>query len=196
MDISVEGFGPALNACLTSLAVSGQVNAQFTHMLKRLIYVYVFGERLGDLQLGGVIFPRRCAGPVQPGHVHMQRYYDAFNLAATGRPIKVTVGALTYEAFLIAHQIGTSDPVTSVGSFTLLLHKSPRRPVNVAPGQNPVATPPSGSVPTSSSSGDGIPTGGVSSSSDSTIEPPLTLDFGGPPAGGVPAGGVPAGGVP
>ena len=48
------------------MAVAQQANFQFLHTLGSDVYVYVFGDRIGQLSLSGVAFASGCGNAVTP----------------------------------------------------------------------------------------------------------------------------------
>lgn len=126
-----------MNALITSISAAPRGNYQFQHTLKNFIYVYVFGERISPLQIGGVIFVgealETCAGqPHRSGFELVYDYYDLNRLSKTGEPVQLIIGGgvdgqpLVLEGFLTDGQLSISDPSTGIGQFTLQFQVFPR----------------------------------------------------------------------
>lgn len=122
--IQVEGFSSNLYAALTAVGVQSQANVQFVHTLKRMVYVYVFGEKIADMQLSGVVFPGVC-GPAGAagvgGFERVWAYYRTVGVAWLGRPVAVAVGATVFAGIVVGARIDLSDPNTGIGAFSLML---------------------------------------------------------------------------
>jgi hypothetical protein len=75
-DISFD----AQRSIITRLTISQQVNVQFLHTLGSLIYVYVFGDRMGSVSLSGLSFLCACddgesSGGAEIGAEKMMLWY-------------------------------------------------------------------------------------------------------------------------
>lgn len=125
--VSAEGLDESIHALLTSIGIGGQANVQFMHTLRNLVYIYVFGERVGTMELGGILFRRYCdvSGIDEHGLEQMIDYYNEFGISRRGRPVDVAVGRRSYRGTLLAFQAGITDPTNLVGQFTLRFNYLP-----------------------------------------------------------------------
>jgi hypothetical protein len=119
------GF-PAIRAIITNLTVQKAGNQQFLHTLQEYIYVYVFGERIGDMTIGGLIFSEACVlpGNAPSGFEQLMHYYDQYRLSRTGSTITVQVGTsglAVFRGFLIGVRADITDPQHQLGQFALYL---------------------------------------------------------------------------
>ena len=111
------GLGAApFNSIITRIGVSAAGNYQFLHTIGNDVYVYVFGDRMGDITLHGLSFAQPCptpsvgrpttaALPPAPGGVHgferLFDWYSANRIAATPLPARVRIGAkTTFKGFI------------------------------------------------------------------------------------------------
>lgn len=136
LNIVIEGLnGKVRNLCMTQLEINGQANVPFTQAFKRLTYFYTLGERVGDLQVSGIIFPGACTtaddksiplnSKSKSGLENLLRYYETYGLSYSGKAIAVAVGGLVLEGFLTGWRGTLSDPATGVGAFSLLMKHAP-----------------------------------------------------------------------
>jgi hypothetical protein len=82
--ISVDGGGIAFDGIVTGMSLSLAANYQFMHSLDDFIYVYAFGDRIGDLSFNGVGFVNACGGDtVRMGILRLYEFYKT-NSASEG----------------------------------------------------------------------------------------------------------------
>ena len=122
------GF-PSINAIITQISGTTLANVQFLHSLKEYIYVYVFGERVGDLTITGLTFSDNCSGQRgTTGLEQLSQYYDQHRVSKTGKPIKIQIGLsgkVNLSAFLIGMKQDIVDPALQIGQFTLICKTFP-----------------------------------------------------------------------
>lgn len=122
MNLFLEGWGgyPFYKSIITSFRVQTQSGVQFLHTLRDFIYVYSFGERIGDMTLSGVSFAFQCE--TQDILYHGLEYalaYYLLNRAAT-RPTPVTVvlgGGTPFFGFLVGMNMELADTERVLGNF-------------------------------------------------------------------------------
>ena len=126
---------PAIKAIVTHVGVQSSGNYQFLHSLKEYIYVYVFGERIGDIAISGLIFSEACetengiADAMAPanagsGFEQLASYYLTHRIAHRGAPLTFIVGLTgqaTYQGFLVSQKLEIIDPQSQLGQFTMYL---------------------------------------------------------------------------
>lgn len=125
---------------VTAVGLSQQGNFQFLHTLRNFVYVYVFGERIADLTLSGVMFLNPCQGgaaaaaaggaaaALAGGDTGWKRVYDFYNqyrISKNPTPVVVTVGGVTVEAFLVGMNMQAQDPANMLGQFSMSLKYLP-----------------------------------------------------------------------
>jgi len=108
---------------ITNVQVSANGNYQFLHTLGNNIYVYVFGDRMGQLVLSGLSFETICDDP--KGTIGIERvldYYAQVRLAQREPPIKVTIGTTTtLVGYMTAINAQVVDPKTKMYQFDMQL---------------------------------------------------------------------------
>lgn len=92
---------------ITDVAIQEQSNYQFLHTLGNHIYLYVFGDRIGQLSIGGLSFWSVSTGggcddnPRDLGIIRVINWYRRNRIVKRASPIKVTLGPQAFYAFLV-----------------------------------------------------------------------------------------------
>jgi len=121
LTIVLEGWGgyPVRNAIITGFSASSEGNLQFLNTLRNFTYVYVFGEKMGDIIISGQTLLGRCGSSLFSGTSRTINYY-AFNAASwIGRPLYIAIGASFFYGFLTGVEVGMRNPEARIGNFTL-----------------------------------------------------------------------------
>jgi hypothetical protein len=117
--------GPAaLNAVISGVSASTQGNYQFLLTLRDYIYVYLFGERMGDVVVSGIA-GLTCAGGIHGLNAAMG-YYNSYRIALTGTPVAIAFGAFSTWAFLVGGSFNYMNPKTRLASFQLKFKTIPQ----------------------------------------------------------------------
>lgn len=122
-----------LRAIIQHLGVGGQSGAQFMHTLADFIYVYVFGERLGQLNVGGLAFHSACgdpdsAGDAVTGFEQILNYYKNFRITTYPLSLTVVIGTtVAFDAFLVSVQGDLVNPETNLAQFQMQLAYIPNQ---------------------------------------------------------------------
>lgn len=98
---------------VTRVTVSQQVNVQFLHTLGSLIYVYVFGDRMGQVTLSGLSFACVCPDAeqgVELGAEKMLLWYKQNRASRRAGPVRVTIGTTAIEGFVTSFTEDVVDP--------------------------------------------------------------------------------------
>lgn len=107
------------HALIRTATISHDGGYQFLHSIGPAIYVYVFGDRIGELLVGGTVF-LGCDGG--HGFNDVTAFYNQYRIAATGRPLAVAIGALpAFSAFLTGMKVSLDDAENMLGTFSLRL---------------------------------------------------------------------------
>ena len=127
--VKVQGMesSKALKAAITGYRLGSQGGYQFLHTLRDVIYVYSFGERIGQMSLQGVAFMGVCGGDSKTGLDNLFDYYNENRLNRRGTHIAINLGHLTaLQGFLIGFDFVNQDPVMGLGQFTFQLAYPPK----------------------------------------------------------------------
>lgn len=113
-----------LGGIITSFVATGETNTQFMHTLQDVIYLTVFGDKIGSLSIGGYLFlntPITC-GPDKTDGEPLKSFYDFFYkkyVVTEKKPLSIAVGSRMLKGFLLSFQIQMADPQFMLGQFTL-----------------------------------------------------------------------------
>jgi hypothetical protein len=80
---------------ITGFALELNTNHQFVHSLNELIYVFSFGDRVGELTLSGISFVGECSDANAGKVITLFAHYLDKRLAQNLKPAKITVGDTT-----------------------------------------------------------------------------------------------------
>jgi len=112
---------------ITSIGYRQSVNAQFMPSLADLIYVYVFGDKMGDVIISGICFDRTCdtTGTFQ-GVGRALAYYRDNRAKVTNKSVKVRIGDTEINGFVLSMDVNTADAVNKTMRFSLSIAALPR----------------------------------------------------------------------
>lgn len=102
------------SSIVTRLTISKRVNMQFLHSIGSQIYVYSFGDRIGQASLSGLAFTDVCKQRDQLGAEQMLMWYKQYKASARRDPLKILIGQQTLEAFVIDFSEDVVDPSTNL----------------------------------------------------------------------------------
>lgn len=122
-----EGF----RSIVQKVGVSPSANAQFQHMLGDHIYVYVFGHRMGALEISGISFYDNCSGNNEHGIARVIGFYERNNVVERATPLQITLANKVFEGYLVALRGETVEPALQLFQFMLTFGLVP----NASPGE-------------------------------------------------------------
>ncbi len=111
-------------ALVTQLNYGQRTNTQFQQSLDNTIYVYSFGDLMGDLTLSGLVFPRSCDGSGN-GIDQMQKYYSKNRVSKKVETMQVTFASHVIKGYLVGLNMATVDVSSGMHNFNLLLKTIP-----------------------------------------------------------------------
>lgn len=123
--IILGGFEP-LASIITSPTVVQRVNAQFQTSLKDSVYVYVFGDQMGNITIAGVAFASRCQSE-DSGMEDVFNYYRDNRASQKKEPIEVTFGKQAISGFLMASELSSRDPDLLTLDFRFTISTLPKK---------------------------------------------------------------------
>jgi len=146
---------------ITNVAINQQTNHQFLHTLGNDIYVYVFGDRIGQINIMGFSFMETCGGSGggngQHGLELMLNWYKRNKLSSRKEPVKVAIGAVTFTAFVTGIQTQVQDPKLFLTSFNVSMALIPEK--NDEGGGDPSGG--AGTIPVGAALSGGLGTAGT-----------------------------------
>lgn len=115
-------------AIITQAALVEEGNFQFLHTLAETIYVYVFGDRIGELRVSGIAFSKLCGADDETGIEQVIRNYRQNKLSTRGGPVIVAYGTSTpFRAFLTGMTTDISDPEQMLTQWSFRFNTFPGR---------------------------------------------------------------------
>lgn len=127
--IKFEGATGELTVPITGFAMEQNGNYQFLHTMNDFIYVYSFGNRIGELVLSGMGFVSTCANAESAKLHNLVQFYQDNRLSDNGQ-LSITLGDLpnaTFYAFLTGSRVELQDPKTMVGQWSLRFNIVPKK---------------------------------------------------------------------
>jgi len=125
--IGLDGWTGAENmkAIITGLSVAAAGNQQFFQSLRNFIYIYSFGERIGELMVTGATFSGSC-NFAESGFERVLGYYNQARFSRAGVPVSVAIGTtVRFPGFLTGGNFNLGDPISGIGQFALKFNVAP-----------------------------------------------------------------------
>jgi len=114
-----------LTVPITGFMLEMSTNHQFLHSLDEFIYVYAFGDRVGELIISGIAFTECVTtGPGATASGHMDSLYAHYlrsRLAKNLTPTKITLGSANTEllGFLTGMRLEVPNPQLPIAQWVL-----------------------------------------------------------------------------
>jgi hypothetical protein len=114
---------------ITRVTVSQQTNHQFLHTLGNDIFIYVFGDRMGQLTLSGLSVTEDCSEGRggEHGLEKMMRWYRDNKLSSRKSPVNILLGRLPLTGFVTGMNNDLVDPKTWLVQFALTVAIVPEK---------------------------------------------------------------------
>ena len=152
-------------AIVTAVGVQESANFQFMQTLGSDIYVYTFGDRIGQMTLGGLAFATadcslKPGAGTEHGIAKVRRFYVNNKISSRKDPLEIALGNSdqVVTAFLTGFSFSIADIPTSLISWQMSLAVIPPKP----PKRNNTG----GSEPGSSNVNNTTPGGGGATNPD------------------------------
>jgi len=113
-------------ALVSGVSYTQATNHQFMSSLRDAVYVYVFGDQMGDINVTGFLFLQECDDGSN-GFTEVLRFYEEKRLAKSGAPVKVVIGDDVITGFLTRLSIQPTDPQRYTTPFTMLINSLPKK---------------------------------------------------------------------
>lgn len=123
-------FANRLESIITRVGVNAAGNFQFLHTIGNDVYVYVFGDRMGDITIHGLSFAGGTCGErgTQGNHgfESLFDWYTQNRIAVQKIPAVVTIGRkTTFKGFVIGMTGDAADAKTRTIQFQLTISLLP-----------------------------------------------------------------------
>ena len=116
-----------LQSCLITRVVASEAcNTQFAHMLGNQIYVYVFGDKIGELGIAGLSY-FDCDAGHEHGVSKAIQWYRARKVSRRAGQLLVTIGTTSFRGYLTDMRLDTPKPDTNMVEFFLSFKMVPGR---------------------------------------------------------------------
>jgi hypothetical protein len=132
--IRLQGMGigsdlASARAIITQAAIQQSGNYQFLHTIGETIYVYIFGDKIGELRVSGVAFMQSCgrSGAQGTGMQQVLLEYERSKLSALASPVFVNFGDVPFRGFLTGMQLEVADAETNIGQWAFRFNTFPGR---------------------------------------------------------------------
>lgn len=124
---------PRTRVIITGVAINQKANVQFMETLRDRIYIYSFGDRLGDMQVMGLGL-KMCDDTDEDSSVKdLDTFYQNNKASVLNSDIVITIDrVVTFRAFLLAMTTQLVNEEFRTVGFTLTLKVLPRRNLQVA----------------------------------------------------------------
>ena len=144
-------------ALINSVGIQESANFQFMQTLGSDVYIYVFGDRIGQIQIGGLAFAADCQGGGEHGAAKVRRWFNRRKLSSRVEPVDIVFGnaAEPLTGYVTGWSAKVADIPSNLVSWTISMALIPER-VDSSSG---------------SSGGSSSSSGGSSSSSGSSDDP-------------------------
>lgn len=117
-------------AIITGINLDQKTNQQFQQSLDGAVYIYVFGDQMGEISVEGIAFPKLCTGG-RSGLFDVSDYYQANRASKTSNPIIVQAAGETITGFLtgirVRSNVSGEDPVALVNNYSLHISALPQK---------------------------------------------------------------------
>jgi len=111
---------------LTGIVLSQNVNVQFLHTLGNRVYVYSFGDRMGQIQLSGMAFLTSCnAQSNYHSAKNVLNWYRLNKSSTRSDAIRVSIFDTSFQAFLTGLNANIIDAQTKLVQWNLSLATLP-----------------------------------------------------------------------
>lgn len=109
---------PAVKSVVTNFGVAATGNFQFLHTLRNFVYVYVFGERISEITVGGIAMAADCLQEGPSGVELLWDYYQKNKISAKGTPVGIAIGTkMSFQGFLTGVSLNANDPQSGLSQW-------------------------------------------------------------------------------
>ena len=118
---------------ITRVTLSHQGNFQFLHTIGNDVYIYVFGDRIGQATISGLSMVGEgspgspCTVSGQHGIEKVNDWYKENRVANKKAPIKLTIGKTQIDGFVTAFSADLVDPATRIIQYNLQMVVLPEK---------------------------------------------------------------------
>jgi len=126
--VKISGFDPTA-ALIESVNYNQRTNQQFQYALDGSVYIYVFGDEMGDVAVKGMILPILCTGQ-STGMKEVLDFYAQNRASKSQALVEVSIGDEVISGFLtglgIAGVGAASDPIALIQRYSMIINTLPK----------------------------------------------------------------------
>ncbi len=123
----LSDFPQTESVIITAIGYSQAVNAQFLPSLADLVYLYVFGDKMGRVEVSGICFDHTCSdSTAMQGVNRTLSYYRDNRAAVKNQAVKVKLGNNEINGFIIDLSVTTREASYKTMDFRLNIAALPR----------------------------------------------------------------------
>jgi len=120
VDLQPEITWDSQQSIITRVTISHQGNYQFLHTMGNDVYIYVFGDRIGQITISGLSMASNCSSyGNRHGFELMLEWYRNTRVAARKFPIQISIGQVAMEVFVVGLNGDLVDPSTRIMQYQL-----------------------------------------------------------------------------
>jgi hypothetical protein len=126
--VKISGFEPTA-ALIENINYRQRTNQQFQYALDGSVYIYVFGDEMGNVQIQGMILPILCTGE-STGMKEVLAFYAANRASKSQALVEVSVGEEVVSGFLTGLGITgvgvASDALAMIQRYSMVINTLPK----------------------------------------------------------------------
>ncbi len=125
----VDISGGSLTMPISGFALELNGNYQFLHTVNDFIYVYAFGDRIGELTVSGFGFSQTCGNASSAKICNLFDFYTQNRIRRKG-DLSVHIGECpdaNFWAFLTGMRVEVQDPQTAIAQWSLRFNVLPKK---------------------------------------------------------------------
>lgn len=116
---SLDGLTSGQFLIITSFSVTRNQVTQYVKTLDDKVFGYAWGEGVGQIQVGGIIFIADCETPNSSGFSQVDGFYSSKNVYKSSGPITLSIGDKTFLGYLENMTISAEMNEFNFGQFSL-----------------------------------------------------------------------------
>lgn len=109
-------------ALITRVTVSLRGNFQCLHSVGNQVFIYAFGDRVGEMTISGLAASGSCQSDPSHGLEDVLAWYGQNRISRRSGPVRVSLGVRTaFDGFVTGLTLDASDPNLHLVSFSAQL---------------------------------------------------------------------------
>lgn len=127
--VAIGGFKPQA-ALISGVDYQQSTCQQFQPSMDGAVYIYVFGDNMGDVCVNGVAFPQLCGGGSE-GLLEVFKFYEQNRASKSPKPVTVQLGSKSIQGFLTALKTKNvslaDDPASFMANYSMVINTLPEK---------------------------------------------------------------------